>query len=79
MSIGISVVKELRSTNLSQLRKNTRSKGDKRSGRKRPRRNYVESELRISCVQFFTWKLPAGEDYQTEEMKQPDDWSDPSE
>eukprot|EP00731_Ephydatia_muelleri_P019613 Em0012g438a len=43
MSIGIPAVNERRITNLSQLRKNTRSKGDKRSGRKRPRRNDVES------------------------------------
>ena len=53
MSIGISVVKELRRTNLSQLRKNTRSKVDKRSGRKRPRSNNAESELLISCVHFL--------------------------
>ena len=45
MSIGIPAVNERRITNLSQLRKNTRSKGDKRSGRKRPRHNDVESEL----------------------------------
>ena len=41
MSIGIPPVQK-RSINLSQLRKNTRSTGDKRSGRKRPRRNDVE-------------------------------------
>ena len=42
MSIGIPAVNKRRITNLSQLRKNTRSKEDKRSGRKRP---HVESEL----------------------------------
>eukprot|EP00731_Ephydatia_muelleri_P033935 Em0042g14a len=40
MSIGIPAVNKRRITNLSQLRKNTRSKEDKRSGRKRP---HVES------------------------------------
>ena len=51
-SIGIPAVNERRITNLPQLRKNTRSKGDKRSGRKRPRRNDVESELCfcVNCV-----------------------------
>ena len=44
MSIGIPAVNKRRITNMSQLRKNTR-----RSGRKRPRRNDVESELCLMC------------------------------
>ena len=76
MSIGISVVRELRSTNWSQLRKNTRSKGDRECPH-----NYVKSELRISCVQFFTCffllnqgnTLHRGETEETNKLKQFED------
>eukprot|EP00731_Ephydatia_muelleri_P021560 Em0014g151a len=70
------IVKELSSTNLSQLRKNTRSKGDKRGGRKRPRRNDVESNALHRGETEKTDKLKQFADMEgshTEEGKVPDD------
>ena len=74
MSIDIPAVNERRITNLSQLRKNTRSKGDKRSGRKRPRRNDVESDLSyvlcVNCVDMTKLILTPGNALQIDETDQ---------
>ena len=46
MSVGMSVSSKPTTTNLTQLRKNSRSRKDKRSGRKKPRPNDVEPASR---------------------------------
>ena len=44
ISLGVQLAEKPTTRNLTQLRRNTRSKKDKRSGRKRPRANDVEDE-----------------------------------